>query len=179
MPAGLGSENWFSLTMFIATVKHQNITPHILCVKTQFLVLSVSARLPAGQNADHVVGLVALDADGAVVEVGLRLLVALPDGANLQFTDGLLRRITKTTLWGRDVRIKALPWSFIITRYSVQNRFLITSAVHSVFKEPGYCCLSPVIYSLTHHVNVTVSCIWGKGSRETGFLLGNGDLMAM
>lgn len=54
--------------------------------------------LPAGQYADHVIGLVALDADGTVVEVGLRLLVTLPDGTNLQLTDGLLRRITETTL---------------------------------------------------------------------------------
>lgn len=54
--------------------------------------------LPAGQYADHIIGLVALDADGTVVEVGLRLLVTLPDGANLQLTDGLLRRITETTL---------------------------------------------------------------------------------
>lgn len=57
--------------------------------------------VPAGQYADHVIGLVALDADGTVVEVGLRLLVALPDGADLQLADGLLRRVTKTTLWER------------------------------------------------------------------------------
>lgn len=54
--------------------------------------------LPAGQDADHVVGLIALDADGAVVKVGLGLLVALPDGAKLQLTDGLLRCVTKTPL---------------------------------------------------------------------------------
>lgn len=61
---------------------------------------SLSAGLPAGQYADHVVGLVAFDADSTVIEVGLRLLVALPDGADLQLTDGLLRRVAKTTLWG-------------------------------------------------------------------------------
>ena len=61
-------------------------------------------KVPAGQYADHVVGLVALDADGTVVEVGLRLLVALPDGANLQLTDGLLRRVAKTTLRGTERR---------------------------------------------------------------------------
>lgn len=55
-------------------------------------------RLPAGQDADHVVGLVAFDADGAVVEVGLRLLVALPDGADLQLADGLLRCVAETAL---------------------------------------------------------------------------------
>lgn len=55
-------------------------------------------NLPAGQDANHVVGLVAFDADGAVVKVGLRLLVALPDGANLKFTDGLFRRVSKSTL---------------------------------------------------------------------------------
>lgn len=61
---------------------------------------SLSAGLPAGQYADHVVGLVAFDADSTVIEVGLRLLVALPDGADLQLTDGLLRRVAKTTLCG-------------------------------------------------------------------------------
>ena len=54
--------------------------------------------LPARQDAHHVVGPVALDAHGAVVEVGLRLLVALPDGADLQLADGLLRRVAQTAL---------------------------------------------------------------------------------
>lgn len=60
--------------------------------------------LPAGQDADHVVGLVPLDADGTVVEVGLRLLVALPDGANLELADGFLCCVAKTTLRGREGR---------------------------------------------------------------------------
>lgn len=58
----------------------------------------ITEGLPAGQYADHIVGLVALDADGAVVKVSLRLLVALPDGANLQLADGLLRCVAKSTL---------------------------------------------------------------------------------
>lgn len=45
--------------------------------------LTWTSGLPAGQNANYVVGLVALDADSAVVKVDFRLLVALPDGANL------------------------------------------------------------------------------------------------
>lgn len=39
--------------------------------------------LPAGQYADHIISLVALNADGTVVKVGLSLLVPLPDSANL------------------------------------------------------------------------------------------------
>lgn len=64
-------------------------------------MLILSVCLPAGQYADHIIGLVALYAHGTVVKVGLRLLVALPDGANLQLADGLLRRVAKTTLWER------------------------------------------------------------------------------
>lgn len=39
--------------------------------------------LPAGQNANYIIGLVALDADGAVIKVRFRFLVTLPDGTNL------------------------------------------------------------------------------------------------
>lgn len=39
--------------------------------------------LPAGQNANYIIGLVALDADSAVIKVSFRFLVTLPDGTNL------------------------------------------------------------------------------------------------
>lgn len=42
-----------------------------------------ATSLPAGQNANYIIGLVALDADGAVIKVRFRFLVTLPDGANL------------------------------------------------------------------------------------------------
>lgn len=67
----------------------------------QFLCSECS---PAGQDPDHVVGLVAFDADGTVVEVGLRLLVALPDGSDLQLADGFLRRVAETPLWDGERR---------------------------------------------------------------------------
>lgn len=70
----------------------------ILAVSSSPRVKGQTAVSPAGQDPDHVVGFVAFDADGAVVEVGLRLLVALPDGAHLKLTDGLLRRVAKTPL---------------------------------------------------------------------------------
>lgn len=41
------------------------------------------ASLPAGQNANYIIGLVALDADSAVIKVSFRFLVTLPDGTNL------------------------------------------------------------------------------------------------
>lgn len=41
------------------------------------------ASLPAGQDANDIIGLVALDADGAVIKVSFRFLVTLPDGTNL------------------------------------------------------------------------------------------------
>lgn len=61
----------------------------------------IFCQLPAGQDANHIVGLVALDAHGTVVKVDLRLLVALPDGANLQLADGLLGCVAQTTLSAR------------------------------------------------------------------------------
>lgn len=57
--------------------------------------------LPAGQDANHIVGLVAFDAHGTVVKVDLRLLVALPDGTNLQFADGLLGCVAQASLSAR------------------------------------------------------------------------------
>lgn len=60
--------------MFVPNIHDNNFQWHAL-------VLGLS--LPAGQDAHHVIGLVALDADSAVIKVGLHLLVSLPDCANL------------------------------------------------------------------------------------------------
>lgn len=108
--------------MFLTTnVKEGNISGVVIkffvlircwiCFRGNWIILQlrwntgvVTEGLPAGQYADHVVGLVALDADGAVVKVGLRLLVALPDGAHLQLADGLLRCVAESALEKRDDR---------------------------------------------------------------------------
>jgi len=52
----------------------------------------------AGEDPHHVVLLVALDADCAVIEVGVCLLITLFYCSGGQFADGFLGGISKTTL---------------------------------------------------------------------------------